>query len=421
MTYKIFTLGCKVNTYESMYLENELAKLNYQLSDCPDWVILNTCSVTDTAEQKVKKTYRRILRDYPTTKVVFMGCHSQLYFEDLVNEPAIKILLGNSGKNKVAEYILKYDQTNEPTKYLNNLKQTCFDDMFIDHFENRKRAFVKIQDGCDNYCSYCIIPTTRGSVRSKKMAVVIDEINHLVTNGYQEVVLTGIHTGKYCDNENDFYTLLQNIITHTSINRIRISSVEINELTDQIIELLNNPRFMLHLHIPIQSGSNEMLSIMNRKYDKPYFINRINEIRNNLPGVLVTTDLIVGHPYETEQLFIETIETLNIIKFANIHVFPYSKRENTVSSTMPDIPNDVKKERVKTILNLNNEINNQITKSYHGSKLSVLVEKKINDLYFGHSSEYLPVYIKSNHNIENKIIELNVTFENDRLIGEYHD
>lgn len=421
MTYKIFTLGCKVNTYESMYIENELAKVNYQLDQDPDWVILNTCSVTDTAEIKVKKTYRRILREYPKAKVAFIGCHSQLYFNDLIDEPNIKILLGNSGKHQVAEYILKFDKTGEMTKYLNDLKQACFDDMFIDHFEKRKRAFVKIQDGCDNYCSYCIIPTTRGSVRSKKLNIVIDEINRLVDNGYQEVVLTGIHTGKYNDGEHDFYILLKTIINNTTVPRIRISSVEINELTDEILELLKNPRFMKHLHIPLQSGSDETLSLMNRKYDKSFFINRVLDIRKMIPGVLITTDLIVGHPYETDQLFMETVETINVIQFAHIHVFPYSRRDNTVSSTMPDVSNDIKKQRVKSIMKLSSELNNQITASYDGLKLSVLVEKYHDGFYFGHSSEYLPVYIKSNQNIENKIIEVTVKYIDNRLVGDYHD
>lgn len=421
MTYKVFTLGCKVNTYESMYLENELQKIGYLPSINPSWVILNTCSVTDAAENKVKKMYRRILREHPLAKLVVIGCHSQIYFNDLLAEPNIKILLGNSGKSKVAAYILKYDQTGETTKYINDLQKTCFDDMFIDNFDNRKRAFIKIQDGCDNYCSYCIIPTTRGSLRSKKMEIVVDEINQLVLKGYREIVLTGIHTGKYNDGCNNFYDLLVNIINLTNLERIRISSIEINELTDEILNLLKNPRFMTHLHIPLQSGSDEMLKLMNRKYKKAYFISRITDINKKLPKYLITTDIIVGHPQETEELFLETLDTLNKLRFSNIHVFPYSSRKGTISSTMPDLDKTIKKDRVKTIINLNKEINNQVLASYHNQLLTVLVEKKTGNYYFGHSNEYLPVYIKSNQDLENRVIDLLVKLENGRLVGEIND
>ena len=229
--------------------------------------------------------------------------------------------------------------------------------MFIDKFENHTRAFVKIQEGCNAFCSYCIIPYARGGLRSKDEQEAINEITTLVNNGYKEIVLTGIHTGRYGIEKNtSLEELLKKLVQIPNIFRIRLSSIEINEITDGLIELIKNNKIMAnHLHIPLQSGSNKILKLMNRKYDLEYFINKINEIRKEIPDISITTDLIVGFPNETEDDFNETLETLEKIKFTKIHTFPYSKRKGTPAASMPNqITGDIKKQRVHKVLEISN-------------------------------------------------------------------
>lgn len=424
MNYKIINLGCKVNTYESNFISESLTKIGYQaVSDNPAWIVINTCAVTNQAEVKTHKLINQCIKQHPDANLVVIGCYSQLYFEQLVSNENIKILLGNSGKSQVANYIKQYDNDKSITKYVKDLNNVCFEDMFINNFKGRKRAFVKIQDGCDNWCSYCIIPQTRGPVRSKPLARVIEEINSLVANGYQEVVLAGIHTGKYCDGNHNLFTLLQKIKNETKLVRCRISSIEINELTDEIINLLKSDVFAKHLHIPLQSGQDLILSKMNRHYNTTFFKNRIDYIRSVIPGISITTDLIVGHPGETDELFQSTLEFVKSVKFTNIHVFPYAKRAGTVSAGMTDIVDPiVKKERVQTILALNKTLLNDYHQQFINQTVSVIVEKQINHQYFGHSSEYLQVLINKGLNLENQLVNVKIThIDGSYLVGELDD
>ena len=230
--------------------------------------------------------------------------------------------------------------------------------MFIDKFENHTRAFVKIQEGCNAFCSYCIIPYARGGLRSKDENEVIKEITTLVNNGYKEIVLTGIHTGRYgIERDTSLEELLNKLVKIPNIFRIRLSSIEINEITDGILDLIKNNKIMAkHLHIPLQSGSDKILKLMNRKYNLEYFINKIELIRKEIPDISITTDLIVGFPGETEEDFKNTLDTLEKIKFTKIHTFPYSKREGTPAASMPNqIPGNIKKERVHKVLEISNK------------------------------------------------------------------
>lgn len=424
MNYKIINLGCKVNTYESNFINESLSTLGYiQVTDEPNWVIINTCAVTNQAETKTLKLIKQHIYKYPQANLVVIGCYSQLYFDQLLAIDNIKVLLGNSGKSQVGHYIQKYDQNQTTIKYVEDLDFACFEDMFITNFKGRKRAFVKIQDGCDNWCSYCIIPKTRGPVRSKPIQQVINEINTLVANGYLEVVLTGIHTGKYQDGNNTLFDLLQLIKSETKLVRCRISSIEINELTDEIISLLNDDIFAKHLHIPLQSGHDIILNKMNRHYDTAYFKKRINYIRNTIPNISITTDLIVGHPQETDEFFQSTLAFVKNIAFTSIHVFPYAERAGTVSAEMDGVvPQIVRKERVHRILDLNKELINNYYRTFINQTVSVIVEKKINDQYFGHSSEYLQVLINSDANIENQLVNVKIShLDGAYLVGEIDD
>ena len=284
--------------------------------------------------------------------------------------------------------------------------------MEISHFDNHTRAFVKIQDGCNAFCSYCIIPYTRGRVRSKNKEDVIEEVSRLVKDGYKEIVLTGIHTGRYgIDINSSLYELLCELVKIPNIYRIRLSSIEINEVTPEIIDLYKNNKIMArHLHVPLQSGSNKILKLMNRRYNKEEFMKMIDKLRE-IEDISLTTDLIVGFPNETDDDFEETMDTLKKIHFTKIHTFPYSRRRGTVADKMDGhISGDIKKKRVHEVIELSNEYENEYYKSKISKVYDGVVERHNNGLVVVHTSNFIPVIIDDNDNIENNSI-VNVKIE----------
>ena len=296
--------------------------------------------------------------------------------------------------------------------------------MYIERFVNHTRAFVKIQDGCNAFCAYCTIPYSRGGLRSKDFNKVIEEVTNLVKNGYKEIVLTGIHTGKYGKESNtNLEKLKEELVKIPNLLRIRLSSIEINEITDGIINLIkNNNKMEKHLHIPLQSGSNQILKLMNRHYTKEYFIKRVAEIRKQIPDISITTDLIIGFPTETEELFNETKETLNKIKFTKIHTFPYSKRSGTVAASMKEqIDGRVKKCRVKEILNLSDKYEEEFYKTKIGSIYDGIIETRNNGARMIITSNYIPIEVNTNkeNNIIIKVKILNVI--NKKVIRKIFD
>ena len=293
--------------------------------------------------------------------------------------------------------------------------------MYITNFPRRTRAFVKIQDGCDNFCSYCIIPFVRGKCRSKDKDKVIEEITALVNNGYKEVVLTGIHTGSYGrDLDISFADLLNEIIKIKGLKRLRISSIEATELNEDVLNILKNSNIIVdHLHIPLQAGSNEILKSMNRKYDLKYFEDKIAEIRSIRPDISITTDIIVGFPGETEELFKETLNTVKRINFSKVHVFPYSERKGTKSERLPNkIPSNIKKDYVKRLIELSKELEIEYASKFIGEELEILVEQTKDDFSYGHTSNYLNVKVKGKlpHNELIKVKITSVDYPN--VIGE---
>ena len=281
--------------------------------------------------------------------------------------------------------------------------------MRLNNFDHT-RAFVKIQDGCNNFCSYCIIPYTRGGLRSKNKDLVLEEIKSLVDKGHKEIVLTGIHTGSYNDNGYDLSNLLKDILKIEGLKRLRLSSIEITEINNDIIDLIkNNQIFVSHLHIPLQSGSNKILSLMNRKYDINYFINKVNEIRKVRPDISLTTDVIVGFPNETEEDFKEMIENIKKINFSKLHVFPYSLREGTKAALMENqIDDNTKKERAHRLLELSKELEIEYMEKFINKKIEVLFETYKDGYLYGHTSNYLSVKIKGNKELTNKLVLVNI-------------
>lgn len=399
MTFKIYTLGCKVNTYESNVIEEQLIKEGYKQvkqNEKADIIIVNTCTVTNTSDNKSRKMIHRAKNE--GSIVVAVGCMIQNKKEDENSD----ILLGNVGKSSIAEYIKKYLKDKEKIIDIKDVMNTCFEEMKLNNF-NKTRAFVKIQDGCNNFCSYCIIPYTRGNVRSKSKEDVLSEIKELVDKGHKEIVLTGIHTGHYGeDNENyKLADLLLDILKIDGLERLRISSIEITELDDKFLNVLKNNKVLVdHMHIPLQSGCDKILKLMNRKYDIKYFKEKINNIRNIRPNISITTDLIVGFPGETEEDFNETIKNIQEIKFSKIHVFPYSRRKGTIADEMENqIKEEIKKERVKKIMELSNELEKNYMERFIGKELEFIPEIKKDNYLIGHTGNYIMVKLESNEEL----------------------
>lgn len=392
MKFIIYTLGCKVNTYESSVMHDILINHGYieSTDDNADIYIVNTCTVTNTSDNKSLKVVRRLskLKD---KIIVVVGCMSQVS-PKLLDDLNVSIVLGNSGKSKIVDYIEQYKQ--DKTKIINvdDIMNKPFEDMCLNNF-NKTRAYVKIEDGCENFCSYCIIPYARGKVRSKRPEDVINEINLLVKEGHKEIVLTGIHTGHYGADLNNytFSKLIREIEKIKGLERLRISSIEITELDDEFLDTLKNSKILVdHMHIPLQSGSDEILHLMNRKYDKKYFINKIEQIRKIRPSISITTDVIVGFPGETDELFNETLDTINKIKFSKIHVFPFSLRKGTKAEELQNhIDGTLKKNRVRKLLEISKKLEIEYFNRFVGSEVSFLPEIYKNGFIIGHTGNYL--------------------------------
>lgn len=400
----ILTLGCKVNTYESEYVINILKEHNYEIKsfdDVCDIYIINTCTVTNTSDIKSRKMIRNAIKKNPNACVVAMGCFIEANKDYQIE--GLDIVLGNKDKSKIVDLLDEYFTKKEKIVKLYNDPKSQFEDMYITNFPGRTRAFVKIQDGCENFCSYCIIPFVRGKCRSKDKDKVISEINALVKNGYQEVVLTGIHTGNYgVDLDTNFATLLKELVKIEGLKRLRISSIEITELTDEVLEVLKtSPIIVDHLHIPLQAGSDEILKAMNRKYNLSYFFEKIKKIREIRPTISITTDVIVGFPGETTELFEQTIKTCRDLEFAKIHVFPYSERQGTKAMELPNhIEPTEKKRRARELLLVSKELEIAYANKFLNKQIEVLIEEDKDGYSYGHTSNYLHVKInkKLKHN-----------------------
>lgn len=394
----ILTLGCKVNTYESEYVANLLKENGYEIKsfdDICDVYIINTCTVTNTSDIKSRKMIRNAIRKNKDACVIAMGCFIEANKD--YNVEGLDIVIGNKDKSKIPSLIDEYFAKRETIRRLYSDDKEEFEDMYITDFIGRTRAFVKIQDGCENFCSYCIIPYVRGKCRSKDKEKVLAEVTNLVNNGYQEIVLTGIHTGNYgVDLNITFAELLKELIKIPGLKRLRISSIEVTELTDEVLEVLKSSNIIVdHLHIPLQAGSNEVLKLMNRKYDLNKYFEIIAKIRKIRPEISITTDVIVGFPGETKEMFDQTIKTCRDLKLTKIHVFPYSERQGTKAMELPNhVAPEEKKLRARKLLEVSKELELNYYKKYLDKEVEVLIEENKAGYSLGHTSNYLHVKIK---------------------------
>ena len=426
MKVSFYTLGCKVNSYETEVNIEIFKKHGYDIvpfEEQADVYVINTCSVTNTSDQKSRKIIREAVKRGNGAIIVVMGCYSQIKYLEAASIPGVSIVIGTNNKSKIIDLIEEYKKDRKQIVKIFDLKDIKFENMNLDKFENHTRAFVKIQDGCNNYCTFCIIPYARGNVRSKEKDLVIKEISTLAENGYKEVVLTGIHTGHYGqDLENtDFSDLLRELEKIDKLKRIRISSVESKELNEKFMDTLRDSKKIVnHIHIPLQSGSDTILKAMNRRYKMEDFYKKIDEIRSIRPNIAITTDVIVGFPGETDELFDETVDSIMKIGFTELHVFPYSPREGTPAAKMKNqVDGNIKKERVRKLINLSELLKNKYYSNLVGTTEELLVEKYIDGYLVGHLTNYGLCKVKSDKELLNEILKVKlIKYENDCFIGE---
>lgn len=414
------TLGCKVNIYESNALKNELIKKGYEVGEptpfC-DAFIVNTCSVTNMADAKSRRMIHRLSKMNPDAVLCVMGCYSQTNKEALEID-GVDIIVGNGNKLDVIPMLeekLLDCSIEKKIQLLDILNHKEYEPLEVTTYDHT-RAFVKIEDGCENFCTYCIIPYARGPVRSKPADEVINEIKRIVNEGYLEVVLAGIHTGRYDDHGVHLSALIERILKEIpKLERLRLSSIEINEVDDAFIELMRNSKVLAnHLHLPLQSGSNVILEKMERKYNIDFFLEKIEKIRSVRPDISITTDVIVGFPYETEEEFISSTEFIRKVNFSKLHVFPYSMRQGTKACSFPQIQDSIKKNRAGKLLVLSQELELNYAKKFIGSTVEVIVEQITDEKYMvGHSSNYLQVFLDKNE----EYLKKNVLVKIEKMIS----
>ena len=413
-TFSIMTLGCKVNSYESNIIQNDL--LSYGLIKVPfgepsDITIINTCSVTNTADAKSRNFINRVNKTNPDSIILVCGCYSQVASNDLKKDFGIDILIGNKYKNNVIELINEYFNNHKQVVKIDNLLlEKEFENNQVEVYKDKTRAFVKIQDGCNYMCSYCIIPFTRGRQRSKNFTFLINEITTLVSNGYKEIVLTGVNTAGYNYETKNFYDLLLAINNLAGDFRVRISSLEPFQINDDIIKLIatNPSRFAPHWHICLQSGSDSVLQAMNRKYTTNEFLTLVQKIYNLNPETAISTDYICGFPTETDLDHQDSIEFVKQVGFLKLHVFPYSPRKFTPAAKLHQVHDANKTVRVNEMLKISEQLTNQFIKKFIDKDVWVLFEKYEHQINSGYSGQYFIVNVQGNTNYNNQLKKVRV-------------
>lgn len=396
MKFQIITLGCKVNSYESQSLRERLMKSGFEeakKSDEADIFFLNTCAVTHEAEKKDLQKARSIARRFPYKPLYIMGCSSQLHKEKFLEIDTVKTVIGNSRKSKIECYL----DTDEKDKVDLDSRHFEYEDTPTEQGEGGVRGYVKVQDGCDNFCSYCVVPFTRGNSRSRRKEAIIKEAKDLLANGVKELIIGGIDAGSYKDPSNPSYhlkDLLNDLIgLQDEYYRIRVSSIEASQIDDDYIRLFKEHRDVLcpHFHMPLQSGSPTILKKMNRKYLLSDFEKKVEKIKSEIPDVALSTDAITGFPSEGEKEFNETYEFCKKIGFMRIHAFPYSERPFTMAGKMKEVvPVRTRMDRVKVLMELSDNNDKKFREEHKGHEAKVLIESKNKEgLYEGYTENYL--------------------------------
>ena len=398
-TFAIATLGCKVNTYESQGYESALLEKGYEQVSFKEKAylyIITTCAVTNTAGSKSRQKIHAAIALNPEALIAVVGCYAQTASEQLEQDANIDILLGSDGKSRLADMIEEGLRKKRPQKLIHDVRKVnVFEALPIHRFEHQTRAFLKIQDGCNQFCSYCIIPFARGAERSLPEDEVLAIARSLSESGHREIVLSGIHTGRYGNGINSsLCQLMKRMVKEIpKLQRIRISSIEMNEITDELLEFIKGEeKIARHLHIPVQSANTTVLKNMNRPYTIAWFMERVDYIRSLIPDISISSDVITGFPQESEEQFQDTLDNIARMRLSFLHVFPYSRRDHTAAAQMSGhLENKIKKERASRLANLSKQLYTAYKQNFIGKEVSVIFEKEKDGKLFGHSSEYLEV------------------------------
>ena len=415
------TLGCKVNFYDTeamleLFIKNGYEKVDFE--EFADVYLINTCTVTNLSDKKSRQFIRKAKNINKNSIVVATGCYSQVAPDEVSKIEGINLVIGTKDRNKIVEEVQKYNFNFGVKNNVSDIKKEfIFEKLSINNLDNRTRAYLKIQEGCNQYCSYCIIPYARGPIRSREMNDVLEEVETLTKNGFKEIILTGIHVASYGKDlkNTNLLDLLKNVHEIEGVKRIRFSSIEPNVITEEFIsEISKMPKICDHFHLSLQSGCDKTLKNMNRKYTTARYKEATEMLRNIMPNVSITTDIIVGFPGETEEDFLETVNFVKEIEFAKVHVFPYSPKKGTKAAIMKDqIENSIKSQRVKELSKVTTSLEEKFIKNMINKNTEVLYEKQIDkNLYEGHSSNYIKVITESEKDLENKIF--NVILEENR-------
>lgn len=415
-TFSILTLGCKVNQYESEAMSELFESRGYRQvenDEFSDVYIVNTCTVTNLSDRKSRQFIRKSKKKNPNSVVAVVGCYSQVSPDEVKNIDGVDVVIGTTERNKIVDLIEESKESHEKINIVKDLKNvrefantTNFDS------NNRTRAYMKVQDGCNRFCTYCIIPFARGPIRSRTIEDSVREAKTLAERGFKEIVLTGIHIGSFGMDMGDMrlIDLIESIAEVSGIERIRLSSVEPIIITDEFMQrAVKTGKLCDHFHLSLQSGSNNILKAMNRRYTREEYIEKANIIRKYMPHAGLTTDIIVGFPGESEEDFEDSMSIVREVGFSRIHVFKYSKRKNTKAAVMKNqIDGNVKKERSEKLIALGEEYQEIFEKENMKTPQSVLFEEEHKVVYYGYTTNYIRVKVKSNVDLTNKIKKVKI-------------
>ncbi|MEX2104387.1 MAG: tRNA (N(6)-L-threonylcarbamoyladenosine(37)-C(2))-methylthiotransferase MtaB [Bacilli bacterium] len=418
-TVAFHTLGCKVNHYETEAIWQLFKGHGYEqveFESCADVYVINTCTVTNTGDKKSRQVIRRAIKRNPDAVVAVTGCYAQTSPGEIMAIPGVDVVVGTQGREHLLAYIEQFKQERQPINAVGNImKAREYEELDVPEFTDRTRASLKIQEGCNNFCTFCIIPWARGLMRSRKPESVVAQARKLVASGYKEIILTGIHTGGYGDDLEDYTLakLLWDLDKVEGLKRIRISSIEASQITDEVLEVIHySDKMCRHLHVPLQAGDNDVLKRMRRKYTVEEFRDKVMKVRKALPDLAITSDVIVGFPGETEEQFMNGYRLIEEFGMAELHVFPYSKRTGTPAAKFEDqVDEEVKNERVHRLIELSNALKLEYSSQFVGQVLEVIPERPYKEdptsgLMMGYSDNYLQILFKGDESQIGKVVRV---------------
>lgn len=417
-TVAFYTLGCKVNQYETAALASLFARRGYKVSEDfegpADVYVINTCTVTRTADQKSRQAIRRAIRRNPDAVVVVTGCYAQVNPEAVAAIPGVDVVVGTFGRERLVDLVEEAMATGQQVVAVADFPQECRFEELPAFFTSRTRAYLKIQEGCRDFCTYCLVPYARGPVRSREPVAVLREARRLLTTGFRELVLTGTHIGLYGSDLEppvNLAELIARILELPGLTRLRLSSIEPKEVTPALVDLMaQDRRFCPHLHIPLQSGADEILCRMGRRYTTAEYEALVTFLRERIPDVAITTDVMVGFPGETDEAFESTVTFVRRVGFAGLHVFKFSPRPGTPAATFtPQVPEVVKERRKSVLLRLSEELAHAFASRFLGRVVSVLVEgKNERGFWEGLTEHYVPVFFRAAGDLRGLVIAVRV-------------